>query len=169
LLTAHICVSSLVQSDNNVKLIVLERLNHLKKTQPRVLRELVMDLLRALSSPNEDIQRKTLDIAMGLVSPRNVEEIMALLKKEIVRTQGADSKANKGYRCVPRAVLLSPARRRRRRRHRLVVVLSLLLHVARLPCCYTDVACDAGVSVSVVLAPQRDADQGHPLVRREVP
>ncbi len=118
MLTAHICVSSLVQSDNNVKLIVLERLNHLKKTQPRVLRELVMDLLRALSSPNEDIQRKTLDIAMGLVSPRNVEEIMALLKKEIVRTQGADSKANKGYRCVPRA---GPSR------HQLVV-LFLLLH-----------------------------------------
>ena len=86
------------QSDNNVKLIVLERLNHVKKTQPRVMRELVMDLLRALSSPNEDVQRKTLDIAMGLVSPRNVEEVMGVLKKEIVRTQGADSKANKAYR-----------------------------------------------------------------------
>ncbi len=59
-----------------------------------------MDLLRALSSPNEDVQRKTLDIAMGLVSPRNVEEVMSVLKKEIIRTQGADSKANKAYRFV---------------------------------------------------------------------
>jgi coatomer subunit beta len=46
------------------------------------------------------VQRKTLDIAMGLVSPRNVEEVMGVLKKEIVKTQGTDSKANKGYRCV---------------------------------------------------------------------
>ena len=86
------------QSDNNVKLIVLERLAALKKTQNRVLRELVMDLLRALQSPNEDVQRRTLDIAMGLVSPRNVDEVMGVLKKEIVRTQGTDDKPNKVYR-----------------------------------------------------------------------
>jgi len=89
------------ESDNNVKLIVLERLNVLKKAHPRVMREVVMDILRALSSPNEDIQRKTLDIAMALVSPRNVEEVMGLLKKEILKTQAnasQDSKANKVYR-----------------------------------------------------------------------
>jgi coatomer subunit beta len=89
------------ESDNNVKLIVLERLSALKKAHPRVMREIVMDILRALSCPNEDIQRKTLDIAMGLVSPRNVEEVMNVLRKEILKTQQSatgDAKANKGYR-----------------------------------------------------------------------
>ena len=86
------------QSDNNVKLIVLEKLAALRKRHARVLREQIMDLLRALAPPNTDIRRKTLEVAMDLVSPRNVEEVMGVLKKEIVRTQGADSKANKAYR-----------------------------------------------------------------------
>ena len=46
------------------------------------------------------LQRKTLDIAMGLVSPRNVDEVMGVLKKEIVRTQSTDDKPSKVYRCV---------------------------------------------------------------------
>jgi hypothetical protein len=43
----------------------------------------------ALATPNNDIRRRTLDVAMDLVSPRNVEEVMALLKKEIVVAQAA--------------------------------------------------------------------------------
>lgn len=43
----------------------------------------------ALATPNNDIRRRTLDVAMDLVSPRNVEEVMALLKKEIVAAQAA--------------------------------------------------------------------------------
>ena len=35
-----------------------------------------MDLLRALSSPNVDICKKTLDVAMDLVGPRNIEEVV---------------------------------------------------------------------------------------------
>ena len=35
-----------------------------------------MDILRALSSPNVDICRKTLCVAMDLVSPRNIEEVV---------------------------------------------------------------------------------------------
>ena len=35
-----------------------------------------MDILRALSSPNVDICRKTLNVAMDLVSPRNIEEVV---------------------------------------------------------------------------------------------
>mmetsp|Transcript_8319 Transcript_8319/g.29537 ORF Transcript_8319/g.29537 Transcript_8319/m.29537 type:complete len:971 (-) Transcript_8319:106-3018(-) len=83
------------ESDNNVKLIVLERIDSLRKRHTKVLRELVMDVLRALSSPNEAIQRKTLDIAMALVGPRNVEEVMLLLKKELVATQEAAASSDK--------------------------------------------------------------------------
>jgi len=77
-------------SDNNVKLIVLEKLSDLKKHHSKVLQEILMDIMRALSSPNTDIRRKTLDIAMDLVSPRNINEVVLLLKKEIVKTQSKD-------------------------------------------------------------------------------
>jgi coatomer subunit beta len=81
------------ESDNNVKLIVLERLAAMRKRHAKTLRELVMDILRALNTPNSDIRRRTLEIAMDLVSPRNVEEVMALLKKEIIATGAKDAKA----------------------------------------------------------------------------
>jgi len=84
------------ESDNNVKLIVLDRLAALRRKHPKVLRELVMDILRCLSSPNNDIRRRTLDVAMDLVSPRNVDEVMSLLKKEIVSTSAAASGSGGG-------------------------------------------------------------------------
>ena len=84
------------ESDNNVKLIVLEKLAGLRKRHAKVLRELVMDILRCLSTPNNDIRRRTLDVAMDLVSPRNVEEVMGLLKKEILATQAGKDGSGAG-------------------------------------------------------------------------
>eukprot|EP00947_MAST-08B_sp_MAST-8B-sp1_P006028 g6028.t1 len=75
------------QSDNNVKLIVLERLAKMKVAHLKVLQEIVMEILRALVSPNSEIRRKTLAIAMDCVSPRNIDEVVLVLKKEIVKTQ----------------------------------------------------------------------------------
>jgi len=83
-----------MQSDNNVKLIVLERLAEMKKRQSRVLTEVLMDMLRALSSPNVDICKRTLEIAIDLVSPRNIEDVVNVLKREVVRTR--DSNLEKG-------------------------------------------------------------------------
>ena len=34
-----------------------------------------MDVLRALSSPNMDIRKKTLDIALDLITARNIDEV----------------------------------------------------------------------------------------------
>lgn len=34
-----------------------------------------MDVLRALSSPNLDIRKKTLDMAMDLITSRNIDEV----------------------------------------------------------------------------------------------
>lgn len=81
------------EADNNVKLIVLERLAAMRKRHSKTLRELIMDILRTLNTPNSDIRRKTLEIAMDLVAPRNVEEVMALLKKEIIATSTKDAKS----------------------------------------------------------------------------
>ena len=34
-----------------------------------------MDVLRALSAPNMDIRKKTLDIALDLITARNIDEV----------------------------------------------------------------------------------------------
>ncbi|XP_021911480.1 coatomer subunit beta-1-like [Carica papaya] len=86
------------QSDNNVKLIVLDRLNELKGSHREVMVEMVMDVLRALSSPNLDIRRKTLDIVLELVTLRNVDEVVLVLKKEVMKTQSGDIEKCGEYR-----------------------------------------------------------------------
>ncbi|CAM9394792.1 unnamed protein product, partial [Phaeothamnion confervicola] len=88
------------QSDNNVKLIVLERLDALKRHHAKVLQEVLMDILRALSSPNVDICKKTLEVAMDLVSPRNIEEVVQVLKREVLRTQESDMDKGTAYRTL---------------------------------------------------------------------
>ncbi|XP_075254366.1 coatomer subunit beta-like [Convolutriloba macropyga] len=76
------------ESDNNVKLIVLDRLIDLKDdpNHERILQELVMDILRVLSAPDLEVRRKTLSLALDLVSSRNVEELVLVLKKEVQKT-----------------------------------------------------------------------------------
>eukprot|EP00586_Coscinodiscus_wailesii_P000709 CAMPEP_0172484904 /NCGR_PEP_ID=MMETSP1066-20121228/12573_1 /TAXON_ID=671091 /ORGANISM="Coscinodiscus wailesii, Strain CCMP2513" /LENGTH=972 /DNA_ID=CAMNT_0013249731 /DNA_START=152 /DNA_END=3073 /DNA_ORIENTATION=+ len=74
------------QNDNNVKLIVLERLEELKKKHPKILQEILMDILRALSSPNPDICKKVLDVTMDIVTARNVSDVIATLKREVTKT-----------------------------------------------------------------------------------
>uniref|UniRef100_A0A8D8W0Y9 Coatomer subunit beta n=1 Tax=Cacopsylla melanoneura TaxID=428564 RepID=A0A8D8W0Y9_9HEMI len=76
------------ESDNNVKLIVLDRLIALRENpaHERVLQDLVMDILRVLSSPDLEVRKKTLNLAMDLVSSRNIEEMVLVLKKEVSKT-----------------------------------------------------------------------------------
>ena len=69
------CQLLVSQSDNNVKLIVLDRLQELKDKHREVMQDVLMDILRALSSPNMDIRKKTLDIAMDLITSRNIDEV----------------------------------------------------------------------------------------------
>ncbi|KAH6554530.1 hypothetical protein KP509_1Z327700, partial [Ceratopteris richardii] len=92
------CQLLLSQSDNNVKLIILDRLQELKASHREVMVEMIMDVLRALSSPNLDIKRKTLDIALELITPRNIDEVVMTLKKEVVKTQNKELEKNGEYR-----------------------------------------------------------------------
>ncbi|CAN4118777.1 unnamed protein product [Withania somnifera] len=86
------------QSDNNVKLIVLDRLNELKSSHREIMVDMIMDVLRALSSPNLDIRRKTLDIVLELITPRNINEVVLTLKKEVMKTQSGELEKNGEYR-----------------------------------------------------------------------
>merc|ERR1711992_88433 len=60
----------------------------------RILQELVMDILRVLSSPDLEVRRKTLTLAMDLVTSRNIDELVLVLKKEINKTSGTGSKGD---------------------------------------------------------------------------
>ena len=78
------------ESDNNVKLIVLDRLIALKDSAPaaeKVLQEMLMDILRILTVASDlEVKQKILNLALDLISPRNTEEMVQLLKKEVVKT-----------------------------------------------------------------------------------
>ena len=77
---------SVKASDNNVKLIVLDRLAALRARHEHVLDSLVTDLLRVLSSPDMDVRKKVLEMALEMISVRSVEEVVLVLKKELAKT-----------------------------------------------------------------------------------
>ena len=77
---------SIKEADNNVKLIVLDRVDQLRKRNEGVLDDLIMEILRVLSSPDIDVRRKALSIALEMISSKNVEEVVMLLKKELSKT-----------------------------------------------------------------------------------
>lgn len=82
----------LKESDNNVKLIVLDKIIQLKEvpSHEKVLQELVMDILRVLSSPDFEVRRKTLNLCLDLVTSRTIGEMVIVLKKELTKTNNAN-------------------------------------------------------------------------------
>ncbi|CAG8231093.1 unnamed protein product [Penicillium salamii] len=88
------------EADNNVKLICLERVNQLRIRNEGVLDDLTMEALRVLSSPDIDVRRKALNLAMEMVSSKNVEEIIMLLKKELAKTVDEQYEQNSEYRQI---------------------------------------------------------------------
>merc|ERR1740124_19358 len=94
------------QNDNNVKLIVLERLEDLKKKHSKILQELLMDILRALSSPSPDICRKVLEVAMDIVTTRNVKDVVVTLKREVQKTTSESDSSVESKGAVYRTMLI---------------------------------------------------------------
>lgn len=81
-----------------MKLIVLDRVDQLRKKNEGVLDDLTMEILRVLSSPDIDVRRKALDIALDMVTSKNVEEVVLLLKKELSKTVDQEYEKNSEYR-----------------------------------------------------------------------
>eukprot|EP00931_Biecheleriopsis_adriatica_P098663 TRINITY_DN726_c0_g1_i1.p1 TRINITY_DN726_c0_g1~~TRINITY_DN726_c0_g1_i1.p1 ORF type:complete len:1010 (+),score=277.87 TRINITY_DN726_c0_g1_i1:122-3151(+) len=85
------------QSNNNVKLIVLDRLQEVTKHHKPVMEGMVMDIFRALTCPSLDVRKKVMDICLGaLVSPRNITDVVTLLKKEVIKTLGYEATSTEG-------------------------------------------------------------------------
>jgi coatomer subunit beta len=86
------------EADNNVKLIVLDRVDRLRRKNEGVLDDLTMEILRVLSSPDIDVRRKALTNALDMISSKNVEEVVLLLKKELSKTIDQEYEKNNEYR-----------------------------------------------------------------------
>ena len=93
--------------DNNVKMIVLERLEDLKGKHSKILQELLMDILRALSSPNPDICKKVLEVAMDIVTSRNVNDVVSTLKREVTKTTAEQDNNVEAKGAVYRIMLIA--------------------------------------------------------------
>ena len=70
------------EADNNVKLIVLDKVETLRR-QHGLHDSLTMEVLRVLTSPDLDVRKKALGIALELVSSKNIDEMLLLLRKEL--------------------------------------------------------------------------------------
>ncbi|KAF9036979.1 coatomer protein [Hymenopellis radicata] len=86
------------ESDNNVKLIVLDRLDALRSRHGHVLDSLIMDVLQILSSADMEVRRKAISVVLSMTSSRNVEEVVLFMKKQLQKTQEADFEKAPEYR-----------------------------------------------------------------------
>jgi len=86
------------QNDNNIQLIVLERLEGLQKKHHKIVQELLMDIMRALASPNPDICEKVLQITMEAVTARNVSSVITTLKRELQKALAEDTEKSVAVR-----------------------------------------------------------------------
>ena len=86
-------------SDNNVKLIILDRIKDINDTNPGILEELTLDILRVLTAEDIEVRKKALSICMDLASSKNVKDVVQLLKKELQTTvNSVDKERSSQYR-----------------------------------------------------------------------
>ena len=86
------------QTDNNVKIVILERLAVIIRHNCRLLEDSIMELLALLRTPSSEIRRTLLSLVGDLVSDRNVTDVMTFLKGEVVRSAGDSDEMGKEYR-----------------------------------------------------------------------
>ena len=78
------------QNDNNVKLVVLNKIVELKKLYSKILEEYISDILNIIredSVQSIEINQKVLELVTDLVNQRNVKEVGVFLNKEITKAK----------------------------------------------------------------------------------
>eukprot|EP00347_Sterkiella_histriomuscorum_P009140 403342367 len=81
------------QNDNNVKLIVLNKIMELRLKYAKLLEDYITDILNTIneeSISSLEINEKVLELTTELASSRNIKEIIGFLEKEIVRARKMD-------------------------------------------------------------------------------
>ena len=86
------------QTDNNVKIVILDRLSVIIRHNCRLLEDSVMELLALLRTPSTKIRSSLLELGALLVSDRSIAEVMNFLKGEVVRTASDSDELGREYR-----------------------------------------------------------------------
>ncbi|KAG8840935.1 coatomer subunit beta, partial [Serendipita sp. 411] len=86
------------ESDNNVKLIALDRIETLHSKHEHVLDNLAMDILGVLTSTDMEVRRKAVKISLSMVTSRNVQDVVLFLKKQLTKTLEQEYEKNVEYR-----------------------------------------------------------------------
>jgi len=79
------------ESDNNVKTVALARLEDMASRQTTVMQDVVLDVLRGLVCPALELRRRTLAVALTLVTQKTVLETVQFLKRELTKTSSGGS------------------------------------------------------------------------------
>ncbi|KAG2357927.1 adaptin N terminal region-domain-containing protein [Suillus spraguei] len=97
--SAALCFANLIiKSDNNVKLIVLDRLDTLRSKHDHILDGLTIDILQVLSSADMEVRRKAMSIVLSMTSNRNVEQVVRFLNKQLQQMQEREFEKAPEYR-----------------------------------------------------------------------
>jgi len=86
----------LKSNDNNIKLIVLDRLEELQNRYETLLSEFSMDILRGLNNSTMEIRKKVLKLSLESVTNKNSHNILTSLKKEMLSL--GDDEKNGNYK-----------------------------------------------------------------------
>ena len=94
------------ESDNNIKLIILQKLNAIKKRNVKILQDLIFEILICLHTPNIDIRQNILLLVISLLTPNNVVEVVGILKKQLISCDGNEFESVNGIKSVEYKKLL---------------------------------------------------------------
>ncbi|VDO12103.1 unnamed protein product [Rodentolepis nana] len=83
----------LKESDNNAKLVILNSLVGLRGKYEKILQELVMDIVRILNASDVELRNKALELIVDLVTTRTVDDLIAFLRKELMKAITGGSSA----------------------------------------------------------------------------
>ena len=88
-------------SDNNARLIVLEKLVSMQKTSLTVLQDALMDILRGLNTSSSELRGRIIELAVDIVNRKMIDSFVTAMKKELIRSQTeeiGDEEAQQQYR-----------------------------------------------------------------------
>lgn len=86
------------ESNNNIKIVALKRVEALNNAVPGLFSGVIMDVLLVLSTPDVDVRKQALSLALDLVTSRTVDDVIRLLKKELAATMQTNYDKNAEYR-----------------------------------------------------------------------
>jgi len=99
-------------SDNNVKLIVLDKLSYIRLINSKLIEEMVnfwfksflikclkiVEITNALNNQSFAIRRKTLDLIKNIITPRNSQIILNTMFKELHKVAHSQEESEVEYR-----------------------------------------------------------------------